>query len=222
MTTASTTPISPSSSPFKRRGLILILSSPPGGGKTTISRALRKQDSNTFFSVSATTRSKRGDEVDGQHYHFVTVEKFQEMIAADEMLEYALVYNNNWYGIPKKSVETALHEGKDIIFDIDWQGTRRLTQLLEQDVVSIFVLPPSWSALEQRLHTRAEDSEEEIIKRLSKAHDEISHYKEYQYVIVNNQLDDSIRQVQAIVEAERLKRHRLTNVQDFVETLKPA
>ena len=212
----------PSSPPaFKRRGLMLVLASPPGGGKTTITRELIKRDPYTTISVSATTREKRPGEVEGQHYHFVSREKFQQMVDNGEMLEHALVYNHNMYGTPKAPVEKALRGGRDVLFDIDWQGNRNLSAIAGDDVVSIFLLPPSWAELEKRLHGRARDSEEEIRRRLAKAHDEISHYDEFQYVIVNDDLNESIRRVQGILDAERVKRHRLAGVQEFVDTLKP-
>ncbi len=221
MTAASVTQLPSSPAAFKRRGVMLVLASPPGGGKTTITRELMRLDPQTVISVSATTRAKRPGEIEGQHYYFVSREKFQQMIASGEMLEYALVYNNNYYGTPKAPVEKALAEGRDVLFDIDWQGNRKLTEIAKDDVVSIFLLPPSWNDLEHRLHSRAQDSAEEIARRLSMAHDEISHYKEFQYVIVNNDLSESIRQVRGILDAERVKRTRLHNVQDFVDTLKP-
>jgi guanylate kinase len=207
--------------PLKRRGIILILASPPGGGKTTISRAIRAVDPDTAISVSATTRNMRPGEVEGEHYFFVSTPKFQEMISAGEMLEYALVYNNYLYGTPKAPVERALESGKDLIFDIDWQGTRKLTETNPHDVVSIYILPPTWQTLADRLHGRKQDSEDEIDRRLSKAREEIAHFKEFNYIIVNDDLDDSIRKVRAILEAERNKRVRLKDVDAFVETLKP-
>jgi guanylate kinase len=206
---------------LRRRGLMLVLASPPGGGKTTISRAIMAADPQTVISISATTRDKRPGEVDGQHYYFVKPEKFQDMIRQGEMLEHALVYNNYFYGTPRAPVEKALSEGRDVIFDIDWQGTQKLTALAKDDVVSVFLLPPSWEALESRLHARAQDSAAEISRRLGKAQEEIAHYRDFQYVIVNNNLEDSIRQVRTVLEAERLKRTRLTDVQAFVDTLKP-
>jgi guanylate kinase len=206
---------------LKRRGLMLVLASPPGGGKTTISREIRRVDPETTISVSATTRSKRPDEAEGEHYYFVSAKKFQEMIGQGEMMEYALVYNNYLYGTPRAPVEKALSEGKDVIFDIDWQGTRRLNEIAADDIVSIFLLPPSWAELEKRLHGRAQDPEPEIIRRLGKAQEEIAHYTEFQYVIVNNDLQDSIAKVRAILTAERLKRARQMDVQAFVDTLKP-
>lgn len=200
---------------------MLVLASPPGGGKTTITRELMRLDPRTTISVSATTREQRPGEVDGQHYHFVSREKFQQMVDRGEMLEHALVYNKNYYGTPRAPVEKALAEGRDVLFDIDWQGARQLKKIAGDDVVSVFLLPPSWDALEDRLHGRAQDSEDEIARRLGKARDEMAHYTEFQYVIVNNDLSDSIRQVQGILEAERSKGHRLVDVQEFVDTLKP-
>jgi guanylate kinase len=206
---------------LKRRGVMLVLASPPGGGKTTISRALAKRDPGTMVSVSATTRQQRPGEVEGQHYYFVSKDKFQQMIDQGEMLEYALVYNSHYYGTPKKPVEKALSEGKDVLFDIDWQGNRSLTAMAREDVVSIFLLPPSWGELEHRLHNRAQDSEEEIARRLGKARDEIGHYQEFQYVIVNRDLEESIAHVRAILDAERQKRGRISGLQAFIDTLAP-
>ncbi len=221
MAAASVTPFSLPKQAFKRRGMMVVLSSPPGGGKTTITRELIKRDSKTVLSISATTREMRVGEVDGTHYHFVSRDAFDEMVEKGEMLEYAFVYNSNMYGTPKAPVEKHLSSGKDVLFDIDWQGNRRLNDIAKDDVVSIFILPPSWDELAKRLHGRAQDSEEEIIHRLGKAQNEIAHYTEFQYVIVNNDLEESIRQVQVILEAERNKRRRLVDIQDFVETLKP-
>ncbi len=213
--------ISPSAPTLKRRGMMLVLASPPGGGKTTITRELMKRDGNTVISVSATTRDMRPGEVEGQHYFFVSPEAFQGMIDRGEMLEYAKVYNKHLYGTPRKPVEEALAAGKDVLFDIDWQGNRKLAEGAREDVVSVFLLPPSWATLENRLRGRAQDSEEEIVRRLGKAHDEIMHYNEFQYIIVNNDLDESIARVRAILEAERAKRQRLMDLPAFVETLQP-
>jgi guanylate kinase len=222
MPARSLPPETPQAAPaLKRRGVMLVLASPPGGGKTTISREIAKRDPETVISVSATTRAKRPGEVDGQHYYFVSKEKFQEMISNGEMLEYALVYNNYYYGTPKEPVETALVEGRDVLFDIDWQGNRSLSEMAKDDVVSVFLLPPSWAELEHRLHNRAQDSEEEIARRLGKARDEIGHYREFQYVIVNNNFEESINKVRAILEAERQKRGRLPGLATFIDTLKP-
>lgn len=221
MSAASITPIKSDPVELKRRGVMLVLASPPGGGKTSVSRELMKRDPNTTVSVSATTRAMRPGEVDGQHYHFVTREKFEQMIESGEMLEHALVYNNYFYGTPKAPVEKALVAGKDVLFDIDWQGNLSLKNMLPADVVSIFLLPPSWQELSHRLHNRAQDSEEEIERRLSKAQDEIAHYREFDYVIVNNDFEETMSRVQAILEAERQKRSRLQDLDVFVETLKP-
>lgn len=221
MTAANVTPIAPDPVQLKRRGMMLVLASPPGGGKTSVSRELMKRDPNTTISISATTRAMRPGEVDGQHYHFVSREKFEDLIAKGEMLEHALVYNNYFYGTPKAPVEKALNEGKDVLFDIDWQGNLSLRKMLPDDVVSIFLLPPSWDELAHRLHNRAQDSEEEIKRRLSKAQDEIAHYHEFDYVIVNNNFEETMARVTAILDAERQKRHRLQDLIAFVETLKP-
>lgn len=221
MSAASATDHSFSQPAFKRRGVMLVLAAPPGCGKTTITRELMRTDPNTVVSVSATTRGKRPGEVEGTHYYFVSPEKFQQMAAAGEMLEHALVYNKNYYGTPRAPVEKALSEGKDVLFDIDWQGNRQLNKVAPDDIVSIFLLPPSWGELARRLHGRAQDSEEEINRRLGMAQDEIAHYDEFQYVIVNNNLEESIQLVKDILDAERVKRARLMDLPDFVKTLKP-
>lgn len=222
MAAASTpTPLPAAAPSLKRRGVMLVLASPPGGGKTTVTRAIAESDPQTVISISATTRAMRPGEVDGKHYYFVSREEFESKIAAGDMLEHALVYNNYLYGTPKEPVEEALAEGRDVLFDIDWQGNKKLTEVAPQDVVSVFLLPPSWGALADRLHGRKQDSEEEIERRLGKAQDEISHFAEFQYVIINNDLDDTIAQVKAILDAERSRRQRLTDVEAFVKTLKP-
>jgi len=200
---------------------MLVLAAPPGCGKTTIVQEIAKTDPMTMISVSATTRALRPGEVDGKHYYFVDRKKFQQMVDGGEMMEYALVYNSNMYGTPKAPVEKALKEGRDVLFDIDWQGNRKLSDIAKDDVVSIFLLPPSWAELERRLYDRAQDSREEITRRLGKVPDEISHYKDFQYVLVNTDLNKTIKQVYSILEAERIKRHRLSDLQDFVDTLKP-
>ena len=200
---------------------MLVLASPPGGGKTTITRELMHTDPKTVVSVSATTRSKRPGEVDGKHYYFVSHEKFQQMVDNKEMLEHALVYNKNYYGTPKAPVDKYLAEGRDVLFDIDWQGNRSLSAIAPDDVVSIFLLPPTWGELAHRLHARAQDSEEEITKRLGMAQDEISHYREFQYIVVNNDLNESLHTVRCILDAERAKRERLLDVDTFVKTLHP-
>lgn len=200
---------------------MLVLSSPSGGGKTTISRRLIEQDKGLTVSISATTREKRPGEVEGQHYYFVGQDRFQNMIDNGELLEQAQIYGN-MYGTPRKPVEEALSGGRDVIFDIDWQGTRQLSRVAKEDIVSVFILPPSWEELERRLRSRGQDTEESITKRLAKAADEIAHFDEYHYVIVNNALEDSIAKVQDILNAERTKRRRLTGIQAFVDSLKPS
>lgn len=204
-----------------KRGIMLVLASPPGGGKTSISRELMRLDSNVVVSISATTREPRPGEIEGKHYFFVTRDKFKKMIDDGEMLEHAEVYGKHLYGTPKKPVEKALTEGKDVLFDIDWQGTRRLDEIAPHDVVSVFLLPPSWKELEKRLHGRAQDSVEEINRRLSMAQDEIAHYREFKYVIINNNFADSVYLVHSILKAERQKLTRFMDLQSFVDTLKP-
>lgn len=221
MAAAIATPLAHPQPALKRRGLMLVLASPPGGGKTTIARRIRDTDPETLFSVSATTRNQRPGEVEGEHYYFVKPEQFQDMIDQGQMLEYALVYNNYLYGTPRAPVEKALDEGRDVLFDIDWQGARSLQELAPHDVVTVFLLPPTWAELESRLHGRARDPEAEIVRRLAKAREEIAHYKEFQYVIVNADLEQSVESVRSILRAERLKRARQTDVEAFVETLKP-
>jgi guanylate kinase len=205
---------------LKRRGLMFVLSSPSGAGKTTIARMLMQQDDNIRVSVSATTRNMRDGEVDGEHYHFVSPENFQDMIDQNDFLEHATVFGNQ-YGTPKQPVEDALEGGMDVLFDIDWQGTRLISEQAPLDVVSVFILPPSWDELENRLKKRGQDSDEEIAFRMSRAVSEISHYAEYDYVIINRDLDDALRRVQAILVAERMKRRRLAGLANFVSELKP-
>ena len=204
-----------------RRGLMFVLSSPSGAGKTTISRLLMEQDDNIKVSISATTRGKRPNEINGVHYHFVDDQAFETMRENGEFLEHARVFDNS-YGTPRKPVEEALQSGTDVLFDIDWQGTRLISEQAPQDVVSIFILPPSWDELESRLKNRGTDSDEEIEFRMSRAVSEISHYAEYDYVIINRELDDALRRVQAILVAERMKRRRLSGLEAFVNQLKPA
>jgi guanylate kinase len=207
--------------PLKRRGVMLVLASPPGGGKTTISREIIRRDSATRLSVSATTRAIRPGETEGQHYYFVSRENFESMVKRGDMLEHALVYNNNYYGTPKKPVDDALSIGCDVLFDIDWQGNRSLKVAAPDDVVSIFLLPPTWKDMEARLHNRAQDSKEEIARRLAMAEDEIAHYREFEYVVVNNDLQESIDTVYSILKAERAKRQRLMGLDAFVAGLRP-
>ena len=203
---------------IKRRGLMLVLSSPSGAGKTTLSRRLLETDPNIVMSVSATTRAKRPNEVDGKDYFFVTAEKFQAMAKGDEFLEHATVFDNS-YGTPAKPVMDALAEGRDVLFDIDWQGAQQLKEKARDDLVSIFILPPSHDELERRLHTRAQDSDEIVKQRMAKAAGEISHWPEYDYVIVNRNLDAAHAQVKAVLDAERVRRTRQIGLSEFVATL---
>lgn len=204
--------------PVKRRGLLFILSSPSGAGKTTITRALLEQDRHLTISVSVTTRAPRPGEVDGKDYHFITKDQFDQMVENNQLLEHAKVFGN-YYGTPLGPVEEALANSQDIIFDIDWQGTQQLKQKLVNDLVTVFILPPSQSELERRLRARQQDDENIIRERMKKASDEISHYSEYDYIIINNDLARSISVAQAILEAERSKRRRLTDLPNFVRTL---
>lgn len=202
-----------------RRGLMLVLSSPSGAGKSTISRALLDRDSDIALSVSATTRPPRPGEVDGKDYHFVSVETFQQMVAAGQFLEHARVFDN-FYGTPRQPVEDTLAAGRDVLFDIDWQGTQQLGQNARADLVTVFILPPSLAELERRLHTRAQDSAEVVAKRMSKAGDEMSHWFEYDYILLNADIDRSIARVQAVLDAERLKRDRQVGMARFVNGLR--
>jgi len=200
---------------INRRGVMLVLSSPSGAGKTTIARRLMEEDNGISVSISATTRAKREGELDGVHYHFVSREKFEEMIENEEFLEHATVFGN-LYGTPREPIETALDNGQDILFDIDWQGTQQLKAVVEGELVSIFILPPSLEELKERLQARGQDSDEEIAFRMSRAMDEISHYGEYHYALINYDIDDSLKRVRSILEAERMKRRRLLGLSDFV------
>lgn len=202
----------------QRRGLMLVLSSPSGAGKTTISRALLEQDPNLTLSVSATTRPKRPGERDGVDYHFVTEAHFKEMVAAGDLLEHAVVFGN-WYGTPRKPVEQALEEGRDVLFDLDWQGTQQISSRMAKDLVRVFILPPSHEELERRLRTRALDPEEVVQERMAKASDEMSHWDAYDYIIVNREFDRSAAEVRAILTAERLRRERQIGLNEFVQSL---
>lgn len=206
-------------SEIRRRGLMLVLSSPSGAGKTTISHALLARDDNLIMSVSATTRPKRPGEVDGEDYHFVDATEFDLMVKRRELLEYAKVFGN-CYGTPKGPVEEALREGRDVLFDIDWQGARQLEQNVGGDLVSVFVLPPSTRDLERRLKSRAQDSDEVVAKRMARAAEEMSHWSEYDYIIVNHDVETSVAKVQAILAAERLRRKRQTGLTEFVKGLR--
>ncbi|MBI5119581.1 MAG: guanylate kinase [Rhodospirillales bacterium] len=204
-----------------RRGLMLVLSSPSGAGKSTISKALLQAEPQLAMSVSATTRTPRPGEVDGKDYHFIALERMKGMIDQGEFLEHAKVFDN-YYGTPRAPVEAALASGKDVLFDIDWQGTQQVAANARPDLVTVFVLPPSVEELERRLRGRAQDPEEVIQKRMSKAADEMSHWPEYDYVIVNRDLDVSIASVRSILHAERLKRVRQVGMADFVNKLRGA
>lgn len=205
--------------PLQRRGLMFVLSSPSGAGKTTITRALLKNNPDLVISISATTRQHRPGEVNGQDYYFVDIAEFNAMVEAGEMLEHAKVFSN-YYGTPRQPVEEALQRGQDVIFDIDWQGTQQLREQRESDLVTLFILPPNAKELERRLRSRAQDTEEIIRHRMDKASDEMSHYSEYDYVIVNNNVDLAIQKAQQILDAERQKRHRLVGLSDFVKGLR--
>ncbi len=208
---------------LQRRGLMYVLSSPSGAGKTTITRALLKNnDAALVLSVSATTRERRAGEVQGQDYFFVSKSEFRDMVDNGEMLEHAKVFDHH-YGTPRQPVEEALAAGKDVIFDIDWQGTQQLSEMSPDDLVTVFILPPSRSELEKRLRNRSRDThetDEQIRSRMSKAADEMSHFNEYDYVIINTDIEDAIARTQLILNAERIKRRRCIGMTDFVRGLK--
>ena len=204
---------------IQRRGLMLVLSSPSGAGKTTISRRLLGQEDNLTLSISATTRPKRPGETPGVDYHFVTQSRFDELRAKDEFLEHARVFDH-LYGTPRAPVDAALREGRDVLFDIDWQGTQQIAEKAPKDLVGVFILPPSTEALERRLRSRAQDSETVVQARMAQAAEEMSHWAEYDYVIVNEDIGASVAAVQAILVAERLKRERQVGLRDLVEALR--
>lgn len=206
---------------IERRGLLLVLSSPSGAGKTSLARALLDTDPDIRLSVSATTRKPRPGEVDGQDYWFVDEAKFKAMIAADAFLEWAAVFGN-YYGTPRAPIEEAVSKGRDVLFDIDWQGTQQLAERMAGDLVRVFVLPPSGEALEARLRQRAQDPDHVVAKRMAGAAAEISHWAEYDYVIVNGDLGESISGLKAILAAERLRRERMTGLTAFVRDLQAA
>jgi len=204
---------------IRRRGLMLVLSSPSGAGKTTISRELLAREPGLTMSVSVTTRTKRPGETGGVDYHFIDPTEFNLRVNRRELLEYAKVFDH-YYGTPRAPVEAALAAGRDVLFDIDWQGTQQLAENARDDLVSVFVLPPSTRELERRLKARAQDSDKVVSGRMSKAADEMSHWAEYDYVIVNNDIPDSVRQTQAILQAERLRRDRQIGLHEFVKALR--
>jgi len=198
---------------------MLVLSSPSGAGKTTISRALLERETGISMSVSATTRSPREGEIDGKDYHFVDVDRFHRMVEAGEFLEHARVFSN-FYGTPRAPVEATLAGGKDVLFDIDWQGTQQLAQNARADLVSVFILPPSLDELHRRLSGRGLDSADVVAERMAKAGDEMSHWPEYDYIVVNSDLERSIGEVRSILAAARLKRERQAGLASFVNRLR--
>lgn len=202
-----------------RRGLMLVLSSPSGAGKSTVAKALLANDPQIAMSVSATTRPPRSGEVDGVDYHFLSMDRFQSMRDQGEFLEHAQVFGN-CYGTPKAPVAAALESGRDVLFDIDWQGTQQLGRTAGSDLVKVFILPPSVKELESRLHTRAQDSDAVVKARMSKASDEMSHWAEYDYIVINQNAADAIAEVQAILKAERLRRDRRVGMAEFVNQLR--
>jgi guanylate kinase len=204
--------------PIARRGIMLVLSSPSGAGKTTISRRLLENDEDITLSVSHTTRPKRTGETDGKDYHFVDKETFIHMRDDGAFLEWAVVFDN-YYGTTRVPVEQALREGRDVLFDVDWQGAEALRKAATDDVVSVFILPPSAKALEDRLKSRAEDAKDVVLRRMRGASNEIQHWDEYDYVVVNYNIDRAVAAVGAILAAERLRRTRLTGLKGFVQTL---
>ena len=203
---------------IQRRGLMLVLSSPSGAGKTTLSRKLLASDGAVTMSVSTTTRAPRSGEEEGKDYFFVSPDRFARMVEGDAFLEHAQVFGNH-YGTPKEPVHLALAQGRDVLFDIDWQGTQQLRQQAGDDLVSIFVLPPSHDELERRLRARAQDAEDVVQVRMAKANNEISHWAEYDYVVINDDLDSTLAKIRIILDAERMKRGRQTGTPAFVGKL---
>jgi guanylate kinase len=203
---------------LNRRGIMVVLSSPSGAGKTTLTKQILNTSKNILMSVSATTRQPRPGEVDGEDYIFLSKSKFSEMIDNDEFLEYAKVFDN-FYGTPRAPVETALARGFDIVFDIDWQGAQQLTQAAANDLVKIFILPPNMRELENRLRSRAQDSDDVIARRMSKSENEISHWAEYDYIIINEDISEAIEELTTIVNAERMKRPRQPWLGSFIKKL---
>ncbi len=205
--------------PITKRGLMLVLSSPSGAGKTSICKKLLQQDTGLILSVSATTRKRRPGEVEGKDYQFLSIQEFESKINKSQFLEYAKVFGN-YYGTPAQLVERTLKSGVDMLFDIDWQGTQQLKARARQDLVSVFILPPSIKELEKRLFKRAQDTSEVVANRMSKSASEMSHYPEYDYVIINHDLDKSVQQVQSILCAERSRRERQIGLVEFVKYLR--
>ena len=210
--------VRPNQNKIARRGLMLVLSSPSGAGKTTLSRLLLGADRNVDLSISATTRPKRRGEINGRDYHFIDRARFDDMVAGGELLEWAEVFEHR-YGTPRQPVIKALQAGRDVLFDIDWQGTQQLREKARTDLVSVFVLPPTTKELERRLKQRAQDSKSVIGSRMAKAAGEMSHWPEYDYVIVNRDKRQAFAELRAILAAERLKRERQIGLSDFVRRL---
>lgn len=205
----------PAAPAIKRRGLMLVLSSPSGAGKTSIARRLLAVEPELSLSVSVTTRGQRPGETAGIDYHFIDRRSYDDMVERGALLEHAEVYDHG-YGTPRAAVEEALTSGLDVLFDIDWQGTQQLREVAGEDMVSVFILPPSTVELEQRLRRRAQDPEPEVRKRLSQVAADVTHWAEYDYVIINSDLDQSVARTRAILAAERLKRRRQPGLTDFV------
>ena len=205
-------------SEIKRRGLMLVLSSPSGAGKTTISRRLLQSDSDIIMSVSATTRPPRPNEIDKQDYYFISPDEFERSVKGGDFLEHASVFGNR-YGTPRFAVERALAEGKDVLFDIDWQGTQQLRQQARDDMVSVFIYPPSKKELERRLRIRAQDSEDVVSQRMSKAADELSHWAEYDYLVKNEDIQHALGEVEEILRVERRRRSRQPGQASFIQKL---
>jgi guanylate kinase len=203
---------------IQRRGLMLVLSSPSGAGKTTLSRMLLESDGAVTMSISATTRAPRVGEQEGKDYFFVSPSMFGQMAEGGAFLEHAVVFGNR-YGTPREPVMLALAKGRDVLFDIDWQGTQQLRQQAGDDLVSIFVLPPSHEELERRLRARAQDAEDVVQARMAKANNEISHWAEYDYVVINDDLDSTLDKIRTILDAERMKRGRQTGIAEFARKL---
>jgi len=205
--------------PIARRGLMLVLSSPSGAGKTSIARAILEADDNISMSVSVTTRPQRPGEQDSVDYHFIDAERFETMASGGELLEHANVFGNR-YGTPRAPVDAALEAGRDVLFDIDWQGAKQIEEAARSDLIKVFILPPSFSALETRLKSRKRDPGDVVAKRMALAMDEIDHWSEYDYIVVNAVLEQAVAQVRAILAAERLKRRRQIGLVDFVNRLR--
>jgi len=206
---------------IERRGLLFVLSSPSGAGKTTLARRLMEADRDISMSVSATTRPPRPGEVDGRDYNFIDQATFKRMADGSQLLEWARVFDN-FYGTPRAPVEAAIAQGHDVLFDIDWQGAQQLSEKMKHDVVRVFILPPSAASLEQRLRTRAQDSDDVVRRRMEQAADELSHWPEYDYVVVNTDLAASLSGLSAILTAERLRRERLNGLSAFVREMQKA